>query len=426
MIIGIPGIDYDTFCKYKNDLTIFKDIPSEACLTYAPSVFIQKAENSFLSNIFMIREKKKNIPSAKTIGGTLQLLNKEEKVFTKEDFLLNTSELIDNEFPIEMKEGFVETIEFEPFEEMIALDCEMCITEIGFELTRITLINHEKVLYDSFVLPKNPIIDYMTKYSGITEDHLKDCKVQLEDVQKKFLEIVSSKTILVGHSLENDLKSTKIIHKRIIDTSILYPTGDQQKKRKFSLKNLCGMYLKREIQTGNGHDSHEDARAALDLALLKIKNGPNFGLSNSYENVKLADIIHQHEKHTTFIDDIDMITKFSSLSTNDIPCVNDDEVVQKAVHELKNTKSHFIWMRLKGYENKESYDEIKKLNENLKIIYDAIPEKTMYIIVTGYGSMKEIEKAKQDYGDGSNQMNDCIIKAKNALSFFGLKEKSKQ
>lgn len=425
VIIAIPGIDYDTFCKYQKDLTIFKELGCEACLTYAPSIFIHKAEGHFLSNIFTIREKKKYIPTTNTIGGTLELINNEKKEYKKEDFLLQTSELIDNEFPIEMKDGYVETIEFEPFEEIIALDCEMCITENGFELTRITLINHEKILYDSFVLPKTPIINYMTRYSGITEEDLKDCKVQLEDVQKKFLELVSSKTILVGHSLENDLHKTKVIHKRIIDTSILYPTGDQSKKRKHSLKNLAGMFLKRTIQTGDGHDSHEDARAALDLALLKIKNGPHFGLTSTFENVKLTDIISQHEKNSVVIDDIEMITRFSSSVSSDIPCDNDEEVVQKGIQELKNTnsKNHFVWMRMKGFEKNETLDEIKKINENMKLIFDALPPQSMYIILTGYGSLKDVDKAKQQYGDGSNQMNESIIKAKNALSFFGLKGK---
>lgn len=77
----------------------------------------------------------------------------------------------------------------------------------------------------------------------------------------------------MGHSLENDLLALKICHGLVIDTAVLYkhPRGGSYKT---ALRVLTRRYLLREIQdSGNGHDSIEDARAALELALLKIKNG---------------------------------------------------------------------------------------------------------------------------------------------------------
>ncbi|GIL63782.1 hypothetical protein Vafri_17780 [Volvox africanus] len=137
-------------------------------------------------------------------------------------------------------------------ERMVALDCEMCVTEVGFELTRITLVagpgwepgtaagaaaaaklhrtpvstatgagqhhNNEHdgsrndeddgqgegdrlgagaaavncdkkgfptgaILMDELVVPERPILDYNTRYSGITAKMLEGCTTRLEDVR---------------------------------------------------------------------------------------------------------------------------------------------------------------------------------------------------------------------------------------------------
>lgn len=90
-----------------------------------------------------------------------------------------------------------------------------------------------------------------------------------------FLKIVYKETILVGHSLENDLLALKISHDLVIDTAVLYQYS-RGSRYKTALRVLSRRFLSRQIQSsGSGHDSIEDAMAAMELALLKIRHGKN-------------------------------------------------------------------------------------------------------------------------------------------------------
>ncbi|CAN9500319.1 unnamed protein product [Ophioblennius macclurei] len=155
---------------------------------------------------------------------------------------------------------------------MFALDCEMCYTKQGLELTRVTVINAElKVIYDTFVKPDSKVVDYNTRFSGVTKEDLEDTTVNLRDVQAVLLSMFSAESILVGHSLESDLVALKLIHSTVVDTAIVFPhrLGLPYKR---ALKNLMADHLKRIIQDDvGGHDSSEDASACMELMIWKIK-----------------------------------------------------------------------------------------------------------------------------------------------------------
>lgn len=153
-----------------------------------------------------------------------------------------------------------------------ALDCEMCYTTKGLELTRVTIVDtHLRTVYESFVKPLNPIIDYNTRFSGITKDQMDKTSTSILQVQANILHLCNSKTILIGHSLESDMKALKIIHSTIIDTSVMFPHkfGLPHKR---ALRVLASEYLKKIIQNDvGGHDSAEDALSCMELLIWRVK-----------------------------------------------------------------------------------------------------------------------------------------------------------
>jgi len=167
--------------------------------------------------------------------------------------------------------GFVSTIEKNGSGRVFALDCEMCNTTKGNELTRVTVIdNTGETCYESLVKPDTPIVDYNTRFSGITAQDMEGVNTTLREVQTHLLLKFEAKDILIGHSLESDLKALKLLHSTVVDTSVVFPhkMGPPFKR---ALKTLAAEQIQRIIQNGvDGHDSKEDALACLDLMKQKV------------------------------------------------------------------------------------------------------------------------------------------------------------
>ncbi|KAL0267965.1 UNVERIFIED_CONTAM: hypothetical protein PYX00_010080 [Menopon gallinae] len=153
-----------------------------------------------------------------------------------------------------------------------ALDCEMVYTRLGSELARVTVVNLKKeIVYDTLVKPKYPIECYNTLYSGIEEKMLDGVETTLKDVQAVLLSMFSNKTILIGHSLDSDLRALHLIHDTVVDTSVVYK-HEKYFPYKYSLKDLCAKKISKIIQDNvGGHDSAEDAIAALEIMLQYVK-----------------------------------------------------------------------------------------------------------------------------------------------------------
>lgn len=191
--------------------------------------------------------------------------------------------------------------------DVVALDCEMCATKHGLQLTRVSVVDlHLQTIFDTYVLPRDDITDYLTEYSGITAATLKHVTVTFDQARVAILRILNRDMVLVGHSLENDLKALKICHMNCVDTAVLFPhpsgfpyrnklkylsakilkiqiqqhdknktnnssRGDHQNKLSSSSSAAVKVHTESVTTTG-GHDSSVDAATALQLALWKTSH----------------------------------------------------------------------------------------------------------------------------------------------------------
>ncbi|XP_008571614.1 PREDICTED: putative RNA exonuclease NEF-sp isoform X2 [Galeopterus variegatus] len=179
---------------------------------------------------------------------------------------------------------------------LFGLHCEMCLTSKGRELMHITLVAEGGCcVMDELVKPENKILDYLTSFSGITKKILNPVTTKLRDVQRQLKGLLPPDAVLVGHSLDLDLRALKMIHPYVIDTSLLYV---RKQGRRFKLKFLAKAILGKNIQQCPdrlGHDATEDARTTLELAQYFLKYGPkkiaelNLEALASHQELQAAD-----------------------------------------------------------------------------------------------------------------------------------------
>lgn len=160
---------------------------------------------------------------------------------------------------------------------MYGVDCEMVDTTEGRELGRVCVVDSKcSIVLDVLVKPSAPVVDYLTEFSGLTKEILDEATLSLEDVHDILRRRLPPGALLIGHSLEYDLRALHLVHWRCIDTAVLYPHS--REGLNLSLKRLAQLYLNKNMKRAGGHDPREDAQAAMLLALKKIENGPGFAV----------------------------------------------------------------------------------------------------------------------------------------------------
>jgi PAB-dependent poly(A)-specific ribonuclease subunit 2 len=122
---------------------------------------------------------------------------------------------------------------------------------------------------DDYIASKEPVVDYLTSYSGIVQGDLdprysKHNLVSLKVAYKKLWILLNLGCKFLGHGLKQDFRVTNIhVPKaQVIDTIDFFFV--KARLRKLSLAFLAWYLLKEDIQLET-HDSIEDARTALKL-----------------------------------------------------------------------------------------------------------------------------------------------------------------
>lgn len=231
-----------------------QDEPPSAAAAAASTESRPKASSS--SKKHPDNKKRKEFPR---INDILEQERKKAQVLARKEALQATEAAL----PVAIKNRYV------------ALDCEMVGTGIDGKisvLARVSLTDwHGQVLLDTFVQVPTRVTDFRTQWSGVTPGKIQahNNAMAVDACRKKVAELIKGK-ILVGHALKNDLDALILTHPKndIRDTSKYryYQRLFNKKWRPRKLRDLVLEHLGIVIQTGkDGHDSVDDARAAMEL-----------------------------------------------------------------------------------------------------------------------------------------------------------------
>lgn len=261
------------------------------------------------------------------------------------------------------------------------------------------------------------------RWSGITAEALAPITTTLPQVQSHILKLLSPTTttpILLGHSLESDLKALKLCHPRCIDTALVYhhPRGRPLKPGLAWLtKKWCG----REIQTRGegGHDPEEDARACLDLLKKKVANGPGFGeFKTDYESIfeRMTRAVGRGGPgsiRSAVVDHGNPSVMHGSKATTAVGCKSDEEVLEGMMQVVPGHEFSFGrftalaealgWITPKATPDDPTPTEpipdasplqiktlLQNLNTQLRTLHSSLPARTALIIFTGHSDPRRM------------------------------------
>ena len=281
--------------------------------------------------------------------------------------------------------------------DVIGIDCEMIKTSKGEEVARLSVVdkNGELVL-DEFFKPLGEVEDYRTKFSGITEELVMNREYTSDKSVDILAKVADSHTIIVGHSLENDLRALKVIHDKVIDTALIY-NADSKYPSKPPLAKLYSKYIKKPFRTEQmgGHDSIEDAKASIELANYAMKS-PVSEVRKGPEFPKFLETL------TAFVSKMNLIGPgffinfpVNNKNVNAIIKDSNEELGKSLIETLDGevpplTIAYFYSLSRCVLTDEEETKAAKEYNDILSQVLEKIPKQSALIVYTANGNLKRL------------------------------------
>lgn len=371
--------------------------------------------------ITTIASQKKGIftPSHQTLLGIIKQPKRKYNFQTYEEMTATLEDLTDNGFPLRNPYPLTHKPRYETFKleilteddlsyyeelpdhfdgalDYIAIDCEMIETNLGIECARVSgTVEDGTVIFDEIFKPLGDVIDLRTEISGITQEKLDNAEHTSYEVVKTLSKYISKDTCIIGHSLENDFRSMKLIHTKVIDTSIIY-NKDCKYPYKPKLSKIYTKYIKKPFQVvGLAHDSIDDARATFEL----VKYAKEQAVHEKIDPPRLPELFSKLKSLVT------QITYFSenepinfagldprvgcTIKTDTDSLVSD--FLQSITDRTPFSVLHLNELEQDIYEEERELSICMKYDGYLQRIINTIPPLTVLIIFTGSGCRKALQ-----------------------------------
>jgi len=132
-----------------------------------------------------------------------------------------------------------------------------------------------ETIINKHVQPTSRVVDWRTRVSGVTQQTMAAAIARGEalagwrEAREELWKFVDADTVLIGHSLQNDLDVLRVIHAKVVDSAILARNAVDPGARQWGLKGLCEELLGVDVQTNGmrGHDCLEDVMATREVVL---------------------------------------------------------------------------------------------------------------------------------------------------------------
>ena len=124
--------------------------------------------------------------------------------------------------------------------------------------------------------PAEPVVDYLTRFSGLeAHDFMDGIGHHIETMKPVYLklrQLIDAGVVFVGHGLKTDFEMINVVVPpgQIVDTvNLFYLEGSRRISLRFLAWHLLGEQMANRMQ--DKHDSIEDARVALQLYKLYVE-----------------------------------------------------------------------------------------------------------------------------------------------------------